>query len=108
MKHTKGKWTVTKNGNLIYCNGIKVAVASYTSNSGMYGHIVSDEKESEANAERIVQCVNGWDELEKKNKKFREALQNMFNYLDSASSEKLTMAEIYIKNSIRDTLNQLR
>lgn len=70
MKHTEGKWYVTKTGlginnhkNRIRANIAEISCPAYEKMLKYEG--VSEEIEDEmlANARRIVLCCNGWDEL---------------------------------------------
>jgi len=59
-KHTKGKWAVSSNANWedeIY----------YTINDGK-----QTNSEAEANAERIVECVNNYDALKEENERLKD------------------------------------
>lgn len=70
MTHTKGKWQ--RDG---------ASVIIFNEKSKEYNEIAScysphlDELGQIANAERIVECANRWDELQAENAKLREALQ---------------------------------
>lgn len=76
--HTKGKWTVGKNGLSVWHKG-RCIVQCFTQS------VKTSEDEHLANAHRICTCVNGWDDLEAENKALREALKRLIKQVEGSS-----------------------
>ena len=121
-KHTKGEWKVIP---ARYSEGDKLAfdIMAITSIKGMKsicsilppglcdnkysGHLPNTNvptPEAEANAMRIVTCVNGYDKILEDNRKLREALKELLNINRSATDIlPLITAEHKAKSALRET-----
>jgi len=62
-----------------YKNGIGIFEPDGNGGESLLAYIKNDESDKEAKAERIVHCVNSYDELVKQNKMLKQALNTILN-----------------------------
>ena len=87
LEHTQGKWEADKGAIFIRGDqGINQWIA------GMYPGQPKGSVEGIANAHRICQCVNGWDELVKQRDALLEACKNILPVVPMIYEKKLKKA----------------
>lgn len=114
--YTKGKWEVKyyhQYGNRrageeitpdIMCNQERVASVC------IYAAAKGNQETADANAKRIVQCVNGWDELQKQRDALLEACKDMSSACRDFCNRNLTAnqcnALVSINQAIQENQNE--
>lgn len=107
MTHTKGKWEY--NGRRIMSNEVAIATLHKMNPKNDF---TPTKKEAEANAQRIVECVNGWDKLESENAKLKSDVTSSLALSTARSirvdelTEQVEKLKGALNNAIQDISNK--
>ena len=101
-KHTPGRWILRSDMEVYFF--IDSELTGQNIASVMWQYNKTSKEEHLANAERIVECVNGYSALQSENERLREALKSVVKSLNLHLYEPDTVGE-RVYAAIQNTLN---